>query len=205
MPYLIRHIKPDFDTPAIDCHWWRFIQFDDSRYCLAVRSEDTWYNKFDVKSGFSRGQLVKSEGTNPCPWHEFRWESNILTDRDPQPKTALERNPDGTPQQYSEVRIAREKDHKADLTTILCRHTHQRLCAFQLVSAKGKIEDWSTIYWKILPVKGKSMPTFKLLGMYPQDVRQWKDGRGGINLGELYIKQSTVYYLEDNGTSQDDF
>lgn len=212
MPLFIRKIKPNFESGPVTSneHWWRFIEEEQRGKCLAVREADAWWTAIDVKSGGQKYNLVGSSGCDAKAWHEWRWERPLLVDRTPNPETPRERFPLADRKHFDKACELQQKEHMADLTYVISRHSHCRLWAKTGITAKGPLtydpndkaslgqyDEWYSILFKIVPVKGRNVPAFKLQAMYP--TRDFHE----LNADSWSISKDTVYYLEDEGTMQD--
>ncbi|VDB82622.1 unnamed protein product [Peniophora sp. CBMAI 1063] len=218
MPPFVRKLKPNFEESPIPAeHWWRFINDDNRGQCLAVVNSRPWYYAAGLTHGVGDiHAMCKSSGTRACPEYEWRFERPLLVDREPQPKTSAERHPTADVHSQNPEAIQRQKDHDLDLTFLLNRHSHKRLTLGSELVANGarswdpKMEQkyWNEYAWdrrnvrfKVLPVKGRPVPAFRLLGIMPTEAKTWK-GMDGFATNPI---PNAVWYLHDEGTSQNDF
>lgn len=219
MPPFVQKLKPDFETPAMAMeHWWRFINEAKRDQCLAIVESTPWYSLIGLpKCIQDKYALTKSNGTHPTPVHEWRFERPLLVDREPQPQTSFEQYPNAgaSAEEMQERNVAFERD----FTFLLCRFTHKRLGSFNELKALWDREwdpsrigfyggeyGWkdNMVRWKVVPTKGKPLPTFKLLGVMPSSAKTWPEIDSFAH-NPFERENNTEWYLEDQGTSQDDF
>ncbi len=71
--------------------------------------------------------------------------------------------------------------------------------------ARGWVSEYvwneGLVRFKVLPTKGKPLPTFRLLGIMPERAKTWK----GLDAFAFNPMPDTEWFLQDEGTSQNDF